>query len=104
MGAQFDPVRAPSRGGERGFDGVDAGFDEDALAHSYIRAVSAFASSTRKPPIFSLTASTYFRPFSAVAAAGRPTPVAGTPRPPPRRRHQSTGRRDRNSPRLNSSH
>src|SRR5256884_3952396 len=46
------------------------------LSHPYRSCVSALARSTRNPAIFSLTASTYRRPFSDVAAAGFPTPVS----------------------------
>src|SRR5256885_6114881 len=46
------------------------------LSHPYRSCVSALARSTRNPAIFSLTASTYLRPFSGVAAAGFPTPVS----------------------------
>src|SRR5437867_13078721 len=46
------------------------------LSHPYMSRVSALARSTRNPAIFSLTASTYLRPFSGVAAAGFPTPVS----------------------------
>src|SRR5437773_10396577 len=46
------------------------------LTHPYMSCVSALASSTRNAAIFSLTASTYLRPLSAVAAAGFPTPVS----------------------------
>src|SRR5207302_1301224 len=33
VGAQLEAVRAATRGGERGLDGVDAGFDEDGSGH-----------------------------------------------------------------------
>src|SRR5881392_1607844 len=46
------------------------------LSHPYMSCVSALASSTRNAAIFVLTASTYLRPFSGVAAAGFPTPVS----------------------------